>query len=120
MWLQHRTESWLESGSPRLMTFCMIMGSYLKNNLKTTHLFLTKNINSDSIKTTTWNTSHPRHFKFNSMGNSDPAMPFLINSFSISSRQLICRKYEVLMQTQQRNVVPQNNHLAVCLCECVN
>lgn len=42
--------SWVKV--PRLMTFCKIMGSYLKNNLKISHLFLTNKIKDDSIKQT--------------------------------------------------------------------
>lgn len=99
MWLQHRTGSCLESRSPRLMTFCMIMGNYLKNNLKITHLFPSNKIKGDSIKTNTWNTSHLRHahLKLNSVGNSDDALLLSLHLLAVSSKQLICDKCKVLI-----------------------
>lgn len=73
---QNMTGSCFESKSPRLMTSYMTMESYLKNNLKLSHLFLTNKIKDDSIKTNTWNTSLFRCAHPNTVGNTDVALPF--------------------------------------------
>lgn len=110
MWLQHRTGSCFESRSWGLMTFFMIMGSYLKSNLKISHLFLTNKIKDDSIKTNTWDTSHLRHahLKLKSEGNSDAVLPLSLHLLAVSIKQLICHKCEVLIWAQQRTVLLQS------------